>query len=173
MLNPQILFSLPHQERKHVLELWYHDIHFSWSSVFSYFSVWNLLSFIFISDYFYMNELLYKLKINLLLQTFIGGFYISYLFPKYIKIPYLNLIITDIILYSIDFFSHQLPFFYTLFHSRPISVSWSDFIIMNLPITFYIIFFDYEYRYGIRLKDIFFLFFYYIIGFYCLVSFLD
>ena len=174
MLNPLLLCSLSSQEKYNVLQLWYKDIHFSWSSVFSYFSVWNLLLSFFLTKFFNENELFYKLKINVLLQTFLGGFYISYINPCYIKIPYLNLIITNSILYSIDFFSHQLPFYYfLLFHSRPMPLSWQEFIFINIPISFYFLFFNYEYRYGININDIFILFLSYIFSLSFLISFLD
>jgi len=166
MLNPLLLFSLSNQERYNVLQLWYKDIQFSWSSVFSYFSVWNLLLSFFITEFFNKNELLYKLKINVLLQTFLGGFYITYINPRYIKIPYLNLIITDSILYGTDFISHQLPFYYFLyFHSYPMDLSWKEFIFINIPISIYFLFFNYEERYGIKINDIYILFLSYLLFF--------
>ena len=171
MLNPIILFYLSNDERYNVLKLWYNDIQFSWSSVFSYFSVWNLFLFFFITNFFNENELLYKLKMNALLQTFLGGFYITYINPCYIKIPYLNLIITDSILYICDFISHQLPFYsFLYFHSHPMDLSWKEFIFINIPISIYFLFFNYEDRYGIKLNDIYILFFSYLLF---LISFLD
>lgn len=173
MLNPIVLFSLSNDERYNVLRLWYQEICFSWSSVFSYFSVWNLILSFFITEYFYENDLLYKLKMNVLLQTFLGGFYITYLNPCYIKIPYLNLIITDSILYITDFISHQLPFYFSLFHSSPMYISWQEFIFINIPISIYLSFFNYEYRYHINKKDLCILFFSYVLSLSFLISFLD
>ena len=171
MLNPIVLFSLSNSERYNVLQLWYKDIQFSWSSVFSYFSVWNLLLCFFITEYFNENELFYKLKMNVLLQTFLGGLYITYIKPCYIKIPYLNLIITDSILYICDFISHQLPFYYFLFfHYNPIHISLKESIFINIPILIYFLFFNYEYRYGIKINDIINIFFSYLLF---LISFLD
>lgn len=173
MLNPIVLFTLSNEERYNVLQLWYQDIQFSWSSVFSYFSVWNLILYFFITEYCYENELLYKLKMNVLLQTFLGGFYITYINPRYIKIPYLNLMITDSILYGTDFISHQLPFYFSLFHSSPIHISLQEFIFMNIPISIYLSVFNYEYRYHINKKDVCILFFSYILSLSLLISFLD
>ena len=99
---------------------------------------------------------------NVLLQTFLGGLYITYINPRYIKIPYLNLIITDSILYFTDFISHQLPFYFSLFHFSPLSISWQDFLLINIPISIYLYFFNYEYRYDIQKNDVFTLFITYI-----------
>lgn len=166
MLNPLILFEIPSNERLNVLRIWFNEINFSWSSVFSYFSVWNLLLCFFITD---TNDLLYKLKINVLLQTYLGGLYLSYIYPTYIKIPYLNLIITDSVLYITDFIAHQIPFYYHLLNFSSITISWQEFIFINFPILTYIYFFDYEYRYNLEKRDLFSLFCIYIVSLYFLV----
>lgn len=163
MLNPITLFNLSYEERLQILNIWYKELYFHWYDPLTYFSVWNIILDFIITKYLNDIPIFYKLKMNVLLQTFIGGFYITYINPRYIKIPYLNLIITDSLLYIIDFFSHQIPFFYSLFYKEEnILISWSDFIIINIPILFYIRFFPIYLKYNIKELDLLNLFIIYI-----------
>lgn len=163
MLNPIILFNLSNRERYEILQLWHKEIHFRWYDPFTYFSMWNIILYFFITTFLDTIPIFYKLKMNVLLQTFLGGFYISYINPRYIKVPYLNIILTDWLLYTIDFFSHQLLFFYSLFlQEENISISWMEFLIINIPILLYMRYFPIFLKYNIKDIDLMNLFFIYI-----------
>lgn len=155
MLNPSVLFYVTKTERLELLKLWYLGLNFNIIQPFSYFSAWNIIIFIIIT-FFIQNPspILYKLKFNTLLQTSIGGFYISYIFPRFIKIPYLNIIIDRSLLYFIDFFSHHFLFLYTLFYEKNIpSFNFSEFFIMNIPFFLYFYIFNIFGKYNIYPED--------------------
>ena len=151
MLNPLILFRLSKTERYDVVRQWYSQLSFYWYEPLTYFSMWNIIIYTFITLFLNEVPIFYKLKMNVLYQTFLGGFYITYIYPKNIKVQYLNLILTDWLLYTVDFLSHQLLFFHPLLtYKKSISLSWTEFIIINIPIFLYIRFFPIFYKYNIE-----------------------
>ena len=151
MLNPLILFRLSKTERYDVVRQWYSQLSFYWYEPLTYFSMWNIIIYTFITLFLNEVPIFYKLKMNVLYQTFLGGFYITYIYPKNIKVQYLNLILTDWLLYTVDFLSHQLLFFHSLLtYKKSISLSWTEFIIINIPIFLYIRFFQIFYKYNIE-----------------------
>lgn len=151
MLNPLILFRLSKTERYDVVRQWYSQLSFYWYEPLTYFSMWNIIIYTFITLFLNEVPIFYKLKMNVLYQTFLGGFYITYIHPKNIKVQYLNLILTDWLLYTVDFLSHQLLFFHSLLtYKKSISLSWTEFIIINIPIFLYIRFFPIFYKYNIE-----------------------
>lgn len=151
MLNPLILFRLSKTERYDVVRQWYSQLSFYWYEPLTYFSMWNIIIYTFITLFLNEVPIFYKLKMNVLYQTFLGGFYITYIYPKNIKVQYLNLILTDWLLYTVDFLSHQLLFFHSLLtYKKSISLSWTEFIIINIPIFLYIRFFPIFYKYNIE-----------------------
>ena len=167
MLNPLILFSLSKPERYDVLRQWYSQLFFRWYDPLTYFSIWNIIIYTFITLFLDEVPIFYKLKMNVLYQTFLGGLYITYIYPKNIKVQYLNIILTDWLLYTVDFFSHQLLFFHSLFYYKEsISLSWSEFIIINIPIFLYIRFFPVFYKYNIEEHNLVHLCFIYLFTLY-------
>jgi len=102
----QILLHVPYGS---ALIAWFHSIssfHVV-DSMMCYFSVWNLL-LVFI--YFISNTpFLYPMVLQTSLQCSIGGFYLTYITPRYYEVPYLNLLIDGTTMNVMDALAHHLP----------------------------------------------------------------
>ena len=74
--------------------------------IFRYFTLWTwIIFFIFPSH-----------PINLVnsMISSVGGFYITYVYPKYLELPFFNITVTGPNLWIIDLVTHHSLFFYQL-----------------------------------------------------------
>ena len=127
-----------------------------WSDPFHYFSVWTLLAFLLIPEDII---LLQQIKWNMLTQTYMTGLYLTYVSPKIIKIHYLNLQCNGIVLQMVDFIAHQIPFYYIfLFERVTPTKNWLEFLIVNLPLLYYLYKKDIKHYYHVRETDVLILF---------------
>lgn len=152
IINPSYIFDVDQSTRMNVISQWYQSLNFRWYDPFSYFSVWTLLiAMTPISNRFFL-----LLKFNMMLQTSIGGFYISYYYPRQIVIEYLNLILEGKLLYVIDFLSHHLPLlcFFGVYQTYLYPETFCEYVIMNIPLLSYVILFNVEQKYQLTTSDI-------------------
>lgn len=190
-LNPRYLLALTMNECMEEIQEWRQNLDFSWKDVFSYFSTWAICA----SMIPFQTKLFQLVRFNMILQAAIGGFYITYIHPKEIKIHYLHLIVDGFLLKMIDLVAHQsLLFIYLYFGagitsangpigpsgpSGPIGpigpigpTSFFEYIIMNLPFCIYLMNFDLEEKYGVNRIDLmkmlpfYYLFIFFIFSFF-------
>jgi hypothetical protein len=101
------------------------------------------------------------LKFQMALQIAYGGFYITYVSPKYLRVPFWNVVLKEIPLSVCDFISHYIPFlYYIIFHDLTYQ-SVMDFFIGYIPLIFYIYRMDYSSLYHIHIFDVIKIFFLY------------
>lgn len=86
---------------------------FRWCDPFTYFSVWNLL-FGFISVIYPQSEMICSMTRCSMILSSVGGAYVAYIYPRYVRIWYLEMMIKGIIFYMIDILFHHLPCIYFL-----------------------------------------------------------
>ena len=135
MYDIEQIWKYERKEKILFLKTWWKTVRLDWKAFTSYFTVWtSIVNFLPLT-----NPLFIQIKHNMLLQTFIGGFYITFLYPTRLEVPYLNAVIRGKTLILIDIISHQLPFFYFLSQCGIQKItSFSDFWIVNVPILTYI-----------------------------------
>ena len=150
-MNPVELCTLDIQNRKRRLRTWMSELNFGPRDVLSYYSTWSMI-FCLLP---FQNRMLDLIKLNMLLQCSLGGFYFSYIFPCEIKIHYLKLILNGNLLKVMDFCAHQLIFFMYLFKNGMVyPENFIDFFLMNIPMMVYMIFFDIHEKYGIDYEHV-------------------
>jgi hypothetical protein len=119
---------------------------------FNYYTIWSFF-IVYISRY-YDNYYSYWIQKNSYIQTVLGGFYITYIYPKKIEIVEINLFIKKPLLNILDIITHYLPIF--LLHKNnhfKFSYNILDFFIINLPILCYLSIFNPFKKYHIRYID--------------------
>lgn len=186
-LNPRHLLALTMNECMEEIQEWRQNLDFSWKDVFSYFSTWAICA----SMIPFQTKLFQLVRFNMILQAAIGGFYITYIHPKEIKIHYLNLIVDGFLLKMIDLVAHQsLLFIYLYFGTGITSANgpnsgpcgsnsgpcgptcFFEYLIMNLPFSIYLMNFDLEEKYGVKQMDLmkmvpfYYLFIFFIFSFF-------
>ena len=137
------------QQRKEIFHRVKYFKHFP--KFFHYFTIWGLVSHAFLPD----SHLFLMIKFQMALQIALGGFYITYIHPKYLYIPFWNIIIRHSPLYVMDFLSHYLPLIYYLFCTKIVYKSSLDFLVGYLPILCYFCLFDIQEMYHFEKRDIF------------------
>lgn len=161
LLNPKILFSRKMTTRNKLLLTceWLNSLSFKWYEPLTYFSTWNILFFICTTYYPVWNTIYIVplIRKNIAMQCALGGGYITYIHPRSIIIPYLNMELDSILLKLIDLVAHQSFFFYSI-HSmydkkNKISCLF-DYIICNSPILLYSLCFSIYSKYRLRQFDI-------------------
>ena len=158
MFDLEKVWCLSPKKRIKFLKVWLSTVKFNTLEIFSYFTIWTLsLSFLPIQNPFFL-----KLKYNMLLQISLGGFYITYICPRILKVEYLNAILRQNVLRIVDISSHHLPLFLFFYQNElPTKFSVKEFFFVNLPILGYLCCFDIQKKYGLCLKDAIFLIFLY------------
>lgn len=115
----------------------------------NYYTIWGILAHFLLPD----THFLLILKFQMALQIACGGFYITYIYPRYLSIPFWNVIVKDIPLYMCDFISHYIPLiYYILFHDLSYQ-SKIDFFIGYIPFFIYIFSVDFCNLYHIHILD--------------------
>lgn len=161
MFNPSELLSLPAPEVKRRLVGWTESLNFKWYEPFEYFSVWNLFMFFFVPDRI---AWLQQIKFQMAFQTYLVALYMTYVYPKQIKIHYLNIVANGKILQCIDFLAHQCPFYYCIFFEKRYPLeTFFQFALVHAPIVFYFLFENVRHMYQVRMHDIIVLSFFYFI----------
>jgi hypothetical protein len=98
MYDLEQLWSYTRKEKMLFLKAWLKTVRWEWKAFTSYFTVWtsivNLLPL--------TTPLFLQIKHNMLLQTFIGGFYITFMYPTKLEVPYLNAVVRGKTLILID-----------------------------------------------------------------------
>lgn len=117
MFHPSIIWRLNREEIKRELVQWYQSISLERivPEFLSYYSAWNFM-IILISNYIVLHDILSYVPLLVAIQCFIGGFYVTHIYPRHITISYLQMYVDDIFLIIMDIVSHQLPLLYV---SRP------------------------------------------------------
>ena len=151
MYDLEQIWNYKRKDKILFLQAWFKTVRFNWKEFTSYFTIWTSI----VNFLPFTNPLFLQVKQNMLLQTFIGGFYITFLHPTRLEVPYLNAVIYGKTLILIDMISHQLPFFYFLFQHgiHKIDTFW-QFWIINIPILSYIYFHKGLKKYHLGNKDI-------------------
>ena len=134
-------------------ELFYHIELIQLPKMLQYYTIWGLLAHVLLPDTH--NFLICKFQMAM--QIACGGFYICYVHPKYLSIPFLRIAVIQNPLYISDFISHYLPFFYYCWFYKIHYVSFLDFLIGYIPLLSYLIFFDFYKMYHITNLDLFYL----------------
>jgi hypothetical protein len=152
MLNPIELLSLPTSTAKRRVQEWKQNLYFKWYEPFEYYSTWNLVMFFLVPDHV---KLLQQVKFQMLFQTYMVALYMTYIYPRHIKIHYLNLEIDGIVLQFVDFLAHQCPFYYSFFFEKQYPLeSIFQYIIIHFPILLYFSLEDVMHMYHVRSFDI-------------------
>lgn len=119
---------------------------------FCYYTVWSF--FIVYFCRFFDNYYLYWIQRNSCIQTVLGGFYITYIYPKKIEIIEINLLIKNRLLNILDVLTHYLPIF--LLNKKnhyKFSYNIIDLFIINIPVLIYLSIFNPFQKYHIRYID--------------------
>ena len=163
MFNPRLLFNYSSDEVRHIVKKWNSELNFHWYDPIQYFSTWNICAFLLFPTSI---TWLQQIKFFMLLQTSLVGMYMTYVYPRVIKIHYLQLECDSFILQIIDSLFHQLPFFYSLlFHPYYPLESRLEKMMVHVPILFYISQQDFFHLYQVRDIDFRFLLFMYLFCF--------
>lgn len=159
--NPKFLFArnISTRQKLYILLDWSSSLHFGVKDPLSYFSMWNIIFFG--TSLFTPYSYIPLIRKNMALQCSLGGAYITYIYPKRIKIKYLNNMVLDEMLLSLmDLFAHQSLFFLSAFSIdtciAPMS-SFLDFIIVNIPfLLYYTVFSSFSLydKYGLHGSDL-------------------
>jgi len=156
--------GLSNYERLQAIQCWLHQLKASggprFIEAFQYFSVWTVLVY----PIPFQTRLLQLVKMNMILQTCLGGFYITYVHPKIIHVHYLQLDLDRLLLQLIDFFAHHSLFllYPCIFDNVFPPVSGAEYWIINLPFFIYCLSYDIHHKYGLSYhSDMIVLFFLY------------
>lgn len=115
-----------------------------------YYTMWGLFAHFLLPDEYHC---LLIMKFQMAMQIALGGFYITYIHPCYLNIPFWKIIVRQIPLYLCDALSHYIPlFYYFVFHEIQYC-SLFDFFIGYIPVAIYFCLFDFYNYYHIRQKD--------------------
>lgn len=125
---------------------------------FEYYTIWGLLVHFLLPDYGF----LLLLKFQMALQIAVGGFYITYVHPRYIFVPFWKIILCQFPLYFADFISHYIPLIYYLTCYQLKYTSFSDFLVGIPPFLCYICLNNFFDKYHIGVNDFFMICFFYI-----------
>lgn len=119
---------------------------------FNYYTIWSF--FIVYFCRYYDNYYSYWIQKNSCIQTVLGGFYITYVYPKKIEILEINLSIKTPLLNILDIITHYLPI-YLLQKNNHFNFSYSimDLFIINIPMLCYLSLFNPFKKYHIRYID--------------------
>ena len=161
--NPSSLVdcNLSNQDRIHAIKNWFQQLQQvggpDYKQAFEYFSIWTLLLF----PIPFQTRLFQLLKYNMILQTCLGGFYITYIHPKIIHVHYLQLDIDKLLLKFIDFCAHHslLLLYFIIFNDNVFPPkSFCEYYIINCPFVFYCLSYSIYHKYGLTFFDMFVLF---------------
>lgn len=131
-------------------------IHFP--KFFRYYTIWGLISHTFLPD----SHFFLLVKLQMALQIAIGGFYITYISPRYLILPFWKIMMCEYPLFFCDAISHYLPFLYYLFCYNIQYKSLSDFFVGFAPFLFYFSLHNSFELYHINKVDFFFIAFCYL-----------
>jgi hypothetical protein len=118
MFHSSILWRSSRQEIKRELFQWCKSIRLDRivPGFFSYYSAWNFMILL-LSKHMMMPDLISYVPWLVAVQCFVGGYYVTHIYPRRIVISYMNMCLDyDIFLIMMDILSHQLPLLYV---SRP------------------------------------------------------
>lgn len=120
-----------------------------------YFTNWILTYFLlsYLTNFKVLNNSTLLLLVN---TGSVGGFYITYIHPQRIYVPYFNILLEGFTLQVLDILAHQLPALYTnyLIANGTIIIPrlmWAEYLIMS---AFYLSFNNPMTRYAITLLDL-------------------
>jgi len=133
---------------------------------FQYYTVWSLIIIVLCRNF--DNEYATWIQKNTFIQTAIGGFYITYINPKKIYIPEINLTIRGFILNVLDALTHYTPALLVNGRPSPRKMSVMDFLIINLPMILYLCLMNPIEKYHVQRRDIYNMLVIYII--FCLLG---
>jgi hypothetical protein len=121
---------------------------------FSYFTIWTLVSFWYC--YFFPSQsfLIGPMK-TMVVQSSIGGFYITYIHPTQLYVPYCRMHMKGLMMKTLDLATHHLPVIFVyqsgvLFSDH----HWLEKFTWMWPIFFYLSFFSLYEKYNLRSIDI-------------------
>lgn len=122
--------------------------------VFSYFTIWSLIA-LFLSQY-NSHPFLVCVAKTMIFQSSVGGFYIAYIHPTKLFVPYCKIHMKGSMMKFLDLVFHQFPCLVVLYYSYspPVSNLVSKYIFV-LPLLIYLSFFSLEKQYNLRNIDIF------------------
>lgn len=122
-----------------------------------YFTLWTWI-FFFLFPNSPMN------LINSMISS-VGGFYITYIYPKFLELPFFNIKINGPVLWIVDIFTHQSLFFYQLSQHKDV-FHYPTQTLLQYHMLFIVYFFTCfnPKNYGLRWNDI-----YYILGSYTII----
>ena len=155
--NPSSIFTLgiSHYDRLQSIRCWCQDLRLyggpRYVEALEYFSIWTLLLF----PIPFQTRLFQLVKYNMILQTCIGGFYITYVNPKIIHVHYLLIDIDRFLLQCIDFLAHHsLVILHSLLFNKVFPPrSFFEYYIMNMPFTLYCLSYDIHHKYGLSYRS--------------------
>ena len=155
--NPLSIFShrMSNRTRIHAVQSWLQQLKDSggpqFSEAFEYFSVWTILVF----PIPFKTRIFQLIKMNMILQTCLGGFYISYVHPKIIHVHYLQIDIDRFLLQVIDLFAHHslLIIHSFIFDNVFPPISGAEYSIINMPFIFYCLSYDIHHKYGLSYQS--------------------
>ena len=125
---------------------WYRDLQLvEMRYMFTYFTIWSLMACMLplpLSPW---------LRFFMSLQSSVGGFYITYIYPRRLVVPYLNMIISGSLMRALDILTHHAPLLYWMrFDTRSMPPHpW----ILHLPVVFYLACFSLHTKYLLRPTD--------------------
>ena len=129
---------------------------------FSYFTIWTLVGVGYILSYNPSSLFLKGVVKTMVVQSSIGGFYITYIYPRNIYVPYCNIHLRGPWMKILDFFSHHLPVFWihldrNNFSSTKDKIFLQQKLFWLVPVLIYISLFSVSIKYHLRNQDIFIL----------------
>lgn len=118
-------------------------------NLLSYYTIWGMFAHCLLpNSHFFL-----ILKFQMAMQIACGGFYITYISPKYLKLPFWNIVLKEAPFSICDCISHYIPLlYYIMFHDLSYE-SKADFLIGYIPFLFYIFNMDFCSLYNVHVFD--------------------
>jgi len=95
---------------------------------------------------------------SLALQSAVGGFYLTHVYPRVLTVPFCKMIIRPPMLWFTDFFSHHIPLLLA-YHKHP-EYSWqspqslSEWVCFHLPLLFFFLFMSPSQKYHVSASQL-------------------
>ena len=157
-VNPNIIFLKPRSEARLLVSKWYASlptVSHMLREMFTYFTVWVCVMWcaqFFIDLSPVVSHVFHVMSIH----ASFGGFYITYIFPKVLIVPYCRLYIDGVFLSVLDVMSHHYIMIDAIVFRNTSHASLDPWVIplSYIPSLFYVVVFSPRLRYTLRQIDI-------------------
>lgn len=156
-INPNIIFLKTRSEACLIVSKWYGSlptVSYMMREMGTYFTVWVCLLWC-VQFFIGLTPAVSHVFNVMSIHASFGGFYITYIFPKVLIVPYCRLYIDGIFLCVLDVMSHHyIMVDAIIFRDRTERPDWWTIPLAYIPSVFYVLLFSPIRRYTLRQRDI-------------------